>query len=190
MMDSRLHELLDRIGLLLRTGKRRLGTAVALQPVHLQALEYLQRCNRYSNTPAAVGAYLGQTKGTVSQSLKLLVREGYLEKENDPADRRVVRLQLTDKGRALLGELAAEDDWTRAEAALPPEHREAVTQGLERLLKALQQEHGGRAFGVCSTCRHFQAGPDGNHHCGLTGEPLSDDDSRRICHEHEWRESA
>lgn len=190
MTDSRLHELLDRISLLLRTEKRRLGTGVALQPVHLQVLEYLQRCNRYSNTPAAVGAYLGQTKGTVSQSLKLLEREGYLEKSDDPADRRVVRLQQTTRGRTLLRDLESAQDWERAEAALPPPQLAAVTQGLERLLRELQQARGGRAFGVCRTCRHFQAGSDGGHHCGLTGEPLSDADSSQICYEHDWRQSA
>ena len=190
MTTSHLLELLDRIGLLLRTEKRRLGTAFALQPVHLQVLEYLQRCNRYSNTPAALGAYLGQTKGTVSQSLKLLEREGYLEKKDDLADRRVVRLQLTTKGRTRLRDLEPTQDWERAEAALSAAQRKVVTQALEQLLRALQQARGGRAFGVCRTCRHFQSGSDRGHHCGLTGEPLSEDDSRRICYEHEWRQSA
>jgi hypothetical protein len=37
-----------------------------LQPVQFEALHYLTRCNRYSDTPMAVTEFLGQTKGTVS----------------------------------------------------------------------------------------------------------------------------
>ncbi|AGA31867.1 trancriptional regulatory protein, MarR family [Thioalkalivibrio nitratireducens DSM 14787] len=190
MDSSRLHELIERIGVLLRTEARRLGADAALQPVHLQALLYLERCNRYSNTPAALGAYLGQTKGTVSQSLKLLEREGYLTKRDDPDDRRVVRLALTARGRGLLAETAAARAWSRAEATLAEHERKAMTEGLERLLQGLQRAHGGRTFGICRSCRHFQTVSEGGHRCGLTGEALSDSDSRLICHEHEWQGSA
>ena len=42
---------------------------------------------------------------------------------------------------------------------------------------------GGSAFGVCEDCSLFSAQniPDGGHMCGLTSEPLSVDDSHRIC---------
>ncbi|AHE97063.1 MarR family winged helix-turn-helix transcriptional regulator [Thioalkalivibrio paradoxus] len=190
MEHSRLHELIDRIGMLLRTEARRLGANASLQPVHLHALEYLQRCNRYSNTPAALRAYLGQTKGTVSQSLKLLEREGYLTKHDDPDDRRVVRLELTPRGQRVLADTTAAQAWTRAEQTLSGQEREAITDGLERLLKGLQLANGGRTFGICRSCRHFQTVSEAEHRCGLTGEALSDSDSERICHEHEWQDSA
>lgn len=38
--------------------------------------------------------------------------------------------------------------------------------------------------------RPFQNGVGEEHRCGLTGEALTDDDSRRICQEHEERRSA
>ena len=60
----------------MRTELRKAGADEALQPVHLQALIYLARANRYSNTPQALAEYLGLTKGTVSQTLLLLDRQG------------------------------------------------------------------------------------------------------------------
>jgi MarR family transcriptional regulator, negative regulator of the multidrug operon emrRAB len=187
---SRILELVERLGMLLRADLRRIGTETALQPVHLQALQYLARCNRYSNTPAALGAYLGQTKGTVSQSLKVMERQGYLEKHEDPEDRRVVRLALTAKARSLLERVDPPDAWAAAEQSLAPAQHEAVAEGLEALLRSLQKAHGGRAFGVCAHCRHFQSDPSGAHRCGLTGEPLSEQESLLICQEQEERISA
>jgi MarR family transcriptional regulator, negative regulator of the multidrug operon emrRAB len=188
--SSHIVELVERLGMLLRAEFRRIGTETALQPVHVQALQYLARCNRYSNTPAALGTYLGQTKGTVSQSLKVMQRQGYLEKHADSEDRRVVRLSLTPKAVQLLERIDPPVAWAAAERVLAPAQREAVAKGLEALLKALQRAHGGRAFGVCNRCRHFQVGPSGTHRCGLTGEPLSERESHLICHEQEERGAA
>src|SRR4029453_4211140 len=69
-----LLELVERLGNLMRTELRKAGSDEALQPVHLQALVYLSKANRYSNTPQALADYLGLTKGTVSQTLLLLDR--------------------------------------------------------------------------------------------------------------------
>lgn len=69
MAVDRLYALLERIGNLLRAEERAAGLRHGPQPVHLQALRYVQSCNRYSNTPAALTEYLGLTKGTVSQTL-------------------------------------------------------------------------------------------------------------------------
>jgi hypothetical protein len=66
---------------------------------------------------------------------------------------------------------------------VPTEAREAEA-ALESLLRALQRARGGRTFGICHTCRHFRRLRGGGNRCGLTGEPLSVSDSRRICREH------
>ena len=94
--DPALRDALDRLGVLLRADDRR---TAGLLPVHRALLRYLARANRYSDTPGAATLYLGLTKGTVSQSIALLERKGMLRKSRDGADRRVVRLRLTAKGR-------------------------------------------------------------------------------------------
>jgi DNA-binding MarR family transcriptional regulator len=43
---------------------------------------------------------LGITKQAVSQTVETLVSRGYLERTEDPSDRRKVDLSLTDRGRA------------------------------------------------------------------------------------------
>ena len=47
-----------------------------LNPAQWEALRYLARANRFSNSPAALTRYLGATKGTISQTLMALDRKG------------------------------------------------------------------------------------------------------------------
>lgn len=67
-----LYDYLERLTSLMRAWSREQPLVAELQPVQLSALHYLARCNRYSDTPLGVTEYLGLTKGTVSQSLKVL----------------------------------------------------------------------------------------------------------------------
>ena len=68
-------QLLERLAGLLRSESRKLLSEYGLQPVQFEALHYLSNCNRYSDTPMAVTEYLGQTKGSVSQTLKVLEKK-------------------------------------------------------------------------------------------------------------------
>lgn len=185
MNPPRILELIERLGNLLRAGQRRAGQAAGLQPVHLQVLGYLARCNRFSNTPAALTAYLGTTKGTVSQTLAVLERNGLVERHADAADGRVVRFRLTRGGRAALRGLQTTPDWERALGTLSAAQRAAAESALDQLLRTLQQANGQRAFGVCRSCRHLQRQGRG-WRCGLNGEALDADDTARICHEHAY----
>ena len=85
---ERIAALIERIGRLLSTDAH----AGGLLPVQWEALRYLGRANRFSRTPAALTAYLGLTKGTVSQTVHVLEAKGLVTKQVDPADRRGRRL--------------------------------------------------------------------------------------------------
>jgi MarR family transcriptional regulator, negative regulator of the multidrug operon emrRAB len=49
-----IFDLIERMSALIRSEERRKCTELGLQPVHLQVMDYLSRCNRYSDTPAAL----------------------------------------------------------------------------------------------------------------------------------------
>jgi MarR family transcriptional repressor of emrRAB len=187
MSEPGLYPLIERIGNLLRAEIRKAGIAFGLQPVHVQALYYLSQCNRYSDTPAAVTDYLGATKGTVSQSLQVLERKGYINKRADPHDRRVQHLGVSDEGRRALAKLLPPAIFQEAALRIPEGEYLDAGRVLTGLLRELQRSNRSRTFGVCMSCRFFRS--DGHtHHCGLTKEPLSRSDSEKICREHEPRE--
>lgn len=182
----RILELSERLGNLAEARLKGAVSAQGLQAVHARILLYLAHANRYSNTPLAVADYLGLTKGTVSQSLILLENKGYLAKQADERDGRVVRLVLSEAGQALARAVEDESVARLAEAGrgLPDGLLDALTDVLRRL----QWAEGRRSFGQCHTCRHHLEEAPGRWRCGLTGEVLTVEDGQRICREHEVAE--
>jgi DNA-binding MarR family transcriptional regulator len=189
MTEERIWELVERLGTLVRAERRRAAGALGLQPVHLQVLEYLSRCNRYSNTPQAVAAYLGTTKGTISQSLAVLERGGWIRKRSDPADGRVVRLEVTARARRAMERLDREWRW-KGPGRSGARARQRVAAMLAELLRSWQAANRYRTFGVCQTCRHLLREGPGQFRCGLTREALARDETEQICHEHEYPSGA
>lgn len=182
MDRSSLPQLLNALSRAMQNEQHQAAVGAGLLPVQLAILGYLRDANRYSNLPQGLAEYLGLTKGTVSQSLKLLEERGWVLRQSDDADRRLVRLALTAAGREVLDH-AVEDSWQTAAQHLPASEQENLRALLTRLLASWQQERQGKTFGVCRTCRHFRPG-EPVHQCGLTGEALSEADSAQICREH------
>lgn len=183
MQELETFKLIERISALLRSEERRKYAAIGLQPVHGQVLEYLAKCNRYSNTHAAVAEYLGLTKGTVSQTIQILERKHYLEKTNDPDDGRVVHLSLTPSGRQLIDELRPLDIFQQAENRISQQEFDSIGEALHNTLGMLQKVNQSKSFGLCRTCRYFSVAE--NHYlCGLTGQALDRDDTEKICRDH------
>ena len=160
--------------------------ANGLKPTQWEALRYLARANRFSRTPSGLTAYLGMTKGTVSQTLIALERKGLVTKKADRADRRQVRIDLTAKGRRMLGRDPLEQVLLSS-PGLSAKKRRETEKGLEALLTETLQQRKGRPFGVCESCRFFRRNhPDGApHRCGLLDVALSVDDATQICVEQE-----
>lgn len=181
-----LYQMIERIGNLLRAEQRLVGKAFGLQEVHLQVLLYLSLCNRYSNTPIAVTEYLNATKGTVSQSLKVLEKKDYIVKLPDANDKRVVHLQLTTQGEQIIQEVIPPVVFVDAISGLTPQQVQDLKLNLTLLLTSLQKANRLRSFGVCKTCQFFLT-EDNGFRCGLTKEPLSEHDRSRICREHELK---
>ena len=65
---------LERLTRLMRAGEHEGG----LNPAQWEALRYLSRANRFSNSPIALTRFLGSTKGTISQTIKALERKGFI----------------------------------------------------------------------------------------------------------------
>ncbi len=184
-MNSTLtYDLLERLASLLRAEERRLGKEHGLEPVHLRALRFLARANRYSDTPVAVSEYLGLTKGTASQTLIRLQEKGMLAASPDPKDGRRVHLRLTRAGRKVVSHV---DPPKLFQEALEASSVSSSLQGsFLDLLRTLQHLNGSRPFGVCRSCVHFRSGDGkGSFLCGLTEEPLKARESHLICREHQ-----
>jgi len=184
--DTReIHDLIERLGNLVRADVRAVCSEYGVRPVQLQVLRFLTQCNRYSDTPQAVTEYLGLTKGTVSQTIKVLEKKGLLGKHDDVADRRLVHLKPTPKGRRLVERAVPAKSLVSGLQQLAGPEANAVEKVLHDLLQSIQKANGYKTFAPCHTC-HFNQRHDGRFFCGLTQEPLRDREVLLICREHEY----
>jgi len=123
------------------------GEAVSMS--EHQALMELSTGEELSQTTLAVRLRL--EKSTVSRLAAQMEARGWLERNRDPTDARLVRLRLTARGRVLAGDLAA----VRASKlqgmlqAVPEADRESVLQALKVVVRALNRypERGAAAAG-------------------------------------------
>lgn len=165
------------------------GLSGGLTPVQWAGLRYFARANRFSRTPSAFAAFHGTTRGTVSQTIKGLVAEGYLKQSRSETDRRSVTLDLTKKARVLLNDDPIEA-LIQAADALPPGVRGSFSVVLQRLLGSVALQTGKTLFGTCETCVHFKG--DGccqqgmtAYECGFVKEALTVDELGQLCNNFE-----
>jgi DNA-binding MarR family transcriptional regulator len=151
-----------------------------LNPTQRAALGYLARANRFSAAPSHVAAYLGATRGTISQTLHVLERKGLVRVTASATDRRTIRYHVTPAGHADLARARAMDT---AIATLGPEQGQALHDGLVPLLRAMLAQNGGRSFGMCHTCQHHRASAAGRF-CALLTVDLTEPEADALCHEH------
>lgn len=182
-MDTLItQQLLERLSSLLRSESRSLLIADGLQPVQFDALHYLSICNRYSDTPMSVTEYLGQTKGTVSQTLKVLEKKGLIVKTTDSNDKRVSHMSVTKEGKELVSRVLPSP---LLQAAIGEQEVVNINSSLSALLRAVQHANNFKSFGQCDSCCHNIKSDKGDYFCGLTKEALTRIDIKLICREHD-----
>ena len=188
MPTSSTLDLIERIGQLIRFEQREIGIRDELHPIHIQVMQYLNKCNRYSDTPLALTQYLGSTKGTISQSILVLERKQLLKKIADEKDKRMVHLKLTLKAKKLLKKI---DELILSKNLMnqySKDVQDTVDNTLQSILRDMQLRNNNRTFGQCSSCRFFLKEKGDKFRCGLTKEPLKLEETFKICLEHEINE--
>ena len=151
----------------------------AVNPAQIAALEYLARANQFSRAPSHVAEYLGTTRGTMSQTLKALLRKGLVSERRSETDKRSISYDLTAEGRVIAarrgGQIDAVDDLSDAAQA-------ELVSSLSRILEHQLRENEGRAFGLCRTCTHHRETENGPY-CALLSIHLLPEEAEQICHE-------
>ncbi len=88
-----------------------------------------------------VGEKMGITKAAASQAVDRLVQMGLVQRQEDPQDRRIKRLELTPHGRDLIQKgLEARTQWLENLAqSLPLDQQQTVLVALTLLTEAARQ---------------------------------------------------
>lgn len=161
------------------------GFAEGLTPAQWTVLRYFSRANRFSRTVSGFAEFHATTRGTASQTVKSLVKNGYLTRKRSERDRRSVRFNLTDKSLALLSRDPFEG-LVAAARELSNTSRQAMTRGLDRMLRLLAVRHGKRAFGMCPNCKYLRTdiccvNNEPDYHCKLLDVALTEPEIDQLC---------
>jgi DNA-binding MarR family transcriptional regulator len=89
------------------------------------------------NTPASLAEGSGVTRATMTGLIDTLEKDGLAVREPDPADRRTIRVRLTNKGRKLLDGILP--DYFRHVSSLIAPLSENERKQFVRLLRKIQQ---------------------------------------------------
>jgi len=114
------------------------GTATSQLNITVGQFHILRYIRHGNNTVGQLANARQISRSAVSQSVELLVEKGYLCRQDRIGDRRYVRLELTDKGAALLNTAYAENrKWiVNKLSALTADELNCMLQGLEHMKKA------------------------------------------------------
>jgi DNA-binding MarR family transcriptional regulator len=133
LRDAVLEELLAHAPQsAMRAMRRRHGGAISL--VHLHVLHVIEHDG--AQPMHCLGEAIGASQASTTGIVDRMERRGLLERVRDARDRRIVRVELTDDGRALLSGFATER--REALASLLDELTEDELDGLLRGARALR----------------------------------------------------
>jgi len=160
------------------------SSASELTSAQWAALRFFAHANRFSRQPSVFATYHGTTRGTASQTVKSLVKLGYLERSRGLSDRRSAVFDVTPAGMEALDNDPLKD-LVKTLDDLPKDKREALCDALLTLNKSTEESEKGREethFGTCSNCKFFQqGGQQGGGYCTQSSAALDLCDIDKLC---------
>ncbi|GAA5135890.1 MarR family winged helix-turn-helix transcriptional regulator [Thalassotalea piscium] len=178
-----LYLLIDRLSNTLVNEKRKALAEFGLQPVQLDALRYLSMANKHSDNAISVSEYLGHTKGTISQSIKVLERKALVHKTICPEDKRVLHIKVTTIGKHILSQLTEQSQLHMAITNLSNTNENALIRSLNAIQHQINSKDVPQSFGQCFTCIHYKPGIPAK--CTHFEEVITEEASLQICRAHQ-----
>lgn len=184
MIYNEFDDYLSTIATTVRNGYMAQANERGLQAVHLQILHYLTRCNHLSDSFTSLCQFLGQTKGSLSQSVSLLEKKGLITKEIDQKDRRKSHLKLTSEGKYLAEDIR--HPFYAGAQELSEKKQQKLTDLLATLVQHTKKTEGHPIFGTCKQCKHLvtknkRRKKKCTYTCGLIQDSLPSSSLNKIC---------
>lgn len=132
-------DLTERLSFMAQTSLYRACAAHGLTPTQYSALAAITTLGEAKMSRLA--AYLGLSPGACTTLMDRLVRQGWVERHSDPADRRAVCIQASTKGAEAFAAVNRARRQTTQEVykGIDPANREQVRQSVEALVKGWEQ---------------------------------------------------
>lgn len=131
----------------LRIEEQHLGigrSKVGLSLKELHVIDTVAHCQQTAdNQPTRIAQRLGVTPGTLTTSINLLVKKGYLARTRDEKDGRIKRIALTEKGEnANLAHRRFHEEMVQEVLhTLTPEESQTFVRGLDCVDKFFEKKY-------------------------------------------------
>lgn len=163
---------------------REKGAKTGLSGTQVRAIIFLADAHRNSRGVSSVARHLEIAQPTATRVIDSLEEKGLVERTRREDDRRKVRIDLTEEGRDRALEFTdVSRSLEKIIGTLPEEHVEVLDESLTEIVGVMQQKGQLSASLTCKYCRFFEPNDGGSeerpHHCKLTGEDLSEEESRQ-----------
>jgi DNA-binding MarR family transcriptional regulator len=155
------------------------------------ALRFLARANRFSKSPSALAHYIGATRATATQLIKMLEDRSYVVRRSSLRDKRSVILCVTAQGERLLTQHDPINSVVHAIAALVAEDRVQLKNSLNAILNRIDSPYQQVNAGVCRDCiflgkSRATTGPskaraNDEFRCRLLRAPLAAHETELLC---------
>jgi DNA-binding MarR family transcriptional regulator len=143
-------------------------------------LRFFSRANRFSRNVSGFAEFHGTTRGTASQTVKSLMKRGYLVRTRSEKDARCVRFDLTPAARDLLSDDPLEN-LVEAAKKLSGAKQARTASCLRELMINVARNGNGPMTGVCALCGHLDAREKGAFGCRLMRESLIVEELDELC---------
>jgi DNA-binding MarR family transcriptional regulator len=142
---ERLHELfmeLVRVGGMLQPEEAIPGQPASMPVSMSQAFALHELDTELPLSQRELGERLRLEKSSISRLAAEMERKGLLVRERDPRNRRLYRLRLTERGRAMHARMATgfHEHYVRWVSAMTPAEREALLTGLTAFVKVMRDQ--------------------------------------------------
>ncbi|NOJ97840.1 winged helix-turn-helix transcriptional regulator [Corallococcus coralloides] len=186
-ISARIATGLHKIGLAMKQQSWQQANGAGLSATQGQILATLVASGPL--TGKELSERLGVTLPTISDSVRVLVEKALVTRSSDPRHPRASLLTPTATGASLGARARSWPEFMAdAVADLSPEEQRAFFAGIVKMIRMLQEQGLVPVTGMCVTCTHFRpnvrpgASP---HHCAFVDAPLSSEQLRLDCPEHE-----
>jgi DNA-binding MarR family transcriptional regulator len=180
-------------------GLEQIGRAIAMLQDHESRAQNLSDLQmnvivsllepHHARTIGGVAAELNLTPPTISDAVRALERKDLLHKTRDPEDERVVRLDLTARGRTTARRLKEKQNpLLKVITHLTEEEKTSLLSLLIKLTTFFQDKGLISVARLCANCQYFHPnrypGTEKPHHCGFVDSPFGEPELQIDCSEH------
>lgn len=184
-LEDKILSALERLHTATRAGLQQAGQEHGLPLLQAQLLDHLERHREAHDSISTLADSFAVTLPTISDSIRVLVEKGLVEKRQSQTDRRASVIVLSAEGEALakrLRQYAA--PFLKGVKGMSQQQKLALWNSLLGLLDQMQTLGLIPLTRMCYSCRHGSR-TDSGIYCELLRRPLQGDQIRIECPEHE-----